>query len=37
MAVAAAAALLDELMGRSRNDSGLTRRKDIRWDDPEVS
>lgn len=36
MAVAAAAALLDELMGRSRNDGGAMKKKKIKWEDPEV-
>lgn len=36
MAVAAAAALLDELMGRSRNDGTAIKKKTIKWEDPEV-
>lgn len=36
MAVAAAAALLDELMGRSRNDGGAIKKKTVKWEDPEV-
>lgn len=36
MAVAAAAALLDELMGRSRNDGSAIKKKKIKWEDPEV-
>ncbi|XKL69253.1 hypothetical protein PGB90_007022 [Kerria lacca] len=35
MAVAAAAALLDELMGRSRNDGTAIKKKTIKWEDPE--
>lgn len=35
MAVAAAAALLDELMGRSRNDGSAIKKKKIKWEDPE--
>lgn len=36
MAVLAAAALLDELMGRNRNALG-DKPKDLNWEDPEVS
>lgn len=37
MALSHAAALLDELMGRSRNDgSTLSKQKKVHWDDPEV-
>lgn len=35
MAVLAAAALLDELMGRNRNALG-DKPKDLNWEDPEV-
>ncbi|XP_065220645.1 luc7-like protein 3 isoform X2 [Planococcus citri] len=35
MAVAAAAALLDELMGRSRNDGSAVKKKKVKWEDPE--
>lgn len=37
MAVAAAAALLDELMGRYRNLAPTDKTKDLNWEDPEVS
>ncbi|CAB0014037.1 unnamed protein product, partial [Nesidiocoris tenuis] len=35
MAVAAAAALLDELMGRYRNLAPTDKTKDLNWEDPE--
>lgn len=37
MAAAAAAALLDELMGRSRNLAPTEQSSEVRWDDDEVS
>lgn len=36
MAVSAAAALLDELMGRNRNDGPNAQKKPVHWEDPEV-
>ena len=36
MAASAAAALLDELMGRNRNLAPSDERTEVRWDDPEV-
>lgn len=35
MAVSAAAALLDELMGRNRNDGPNAQKKPVHWEDPE--
>lgn len=35
MAVSIAATLLDELMGRNRNDGPTARKKSVRWEDPE--
>jgi hypothetical protein len=37
MAAAAAAALLDELMGRNRNVLPNEKPKELNWEDPEVS
>jgi hypothetical protein len=37
MAVLAAAALLDELMGRNRNIAPNDKGKELNWEDPEVS
>lgn len=37
MAVLAAAALLDELMGRNRNIAPNEKAKELNWEDPEVS
>jgi hypothetical protein len=37
MAVLAAAALLDELMGRNRNIAPNDKAKELNWEDPEVS
>lgn len=37
MAVSAAAALLDELMGRNRNDGPNAQKKPVHWEDPEVN
>lgn len=37
MAVLAAAALLDELMGRNRNVAPNEKVKELNWEDPEVS
>lgn len=36
MAAHAAAALLDELMGRDRNLQPTEKRSELKWDDPEV-
>lgn len=36
MAVLAAAALLDELMGRNRNIAPNDKAKELNWEDPEV-
>jgi hypothetical protein len=36
MAVLAAAALLDELMGRNRNIAPDDKGKELNWEDPEV-
>lgn len=36
MAVLAAAALLDELMGRNRNIAPNEKAKELNWEDPEV-
>lgn len=37
MAVSAAAALLDELMGRNRNDGPNAQKKPVHWEDTEVN
>lgn len=37
MAVLAAAALLDELMGRNRNIAPNEKGRELNWEDPEVS
>lgn len=37
MAVLAAAQLLDELMGRNRNNLPNEKQKEMNWEDPEVS
>jgi len=37
MAVSAAAALLDELMGRNRNDGPNAQKKPVHWEDSEVT
>lgn len=37
MAVLAAAALLDELMGRNRNVPPTEKTKEVNWEDPEVN
>ena len=37
MAVLAAAALLDELMGRNRNVAPSDKTKELNWEDPEAS
>jgi len=36
MALSAAAALLDKLMGRNRNNGSNAQKKPVHWEDPEV-